>query len=70
MYGGLWRLLPGPRWFKAFVFCCLALLVVWICFEWFFPWLSDVLPFNQLTVNEPTPDPSELVGQLSSPPPE
>ena len=64
MYGALWRAVPGPSWFKAFVFLCLLLAVTWVCFEFFFPWLSTVLPFNELTVGdaEITPVPG-----LSSP---
>ena len=58
MYGGLWRLIPGPRWFKAFVVLCLILGVLLVCIEWFFPWMSEVLPINELTVE--SPDPSTL----------
>lgn len=52
MYGALWRHLPGPKWFRAFTLLCLALIAVWACFEYLFPWMSDVLPFNELTVEE------------------
>ena len=54
MYGALWRVIPGPRWFKAFILVCFILLILWLCVEYFFPWLSEVLPFNELTIEEPT----------------
>ncbi|MDR3202525.1 MAG: hypothetical protein LBT54_05275 [Bifidobacteriaceae bacterium] len=59
MYGALWRALPGPRWFRVFLLCALLLGAVFVCFEYFYPWLSTVLPFNELTVEgSPAPDPS------------
>jgi hypothetical protein len=37
----------------------LVLAVVYVCFEHFYPWLSQVLPFNELTVeNGPTGTPT------------
>ncbi|MDR1151629.1 MAG: hypothetical protein LBK72_03990 [Bifidobacteriaceae bacterium] len=54
MYGALWRHLPGPKWFRAFTLLCLLLVAVWACFEYFFPWLSGMLPLNELTVEEDT----------------
>ena len=59
MYGALFRIIPGPRWFGVFVMACLALLVVWLCVEFLFPWISSVLPFNELTFDETvTPQPT------------
>ncbi|MCL2787100.1 MAG: hypothetical protein FWD59_01165 [Micrococcales bacterium] len=60
MYAALWRTIPGPSWFRVFVLLCLALVAVWACFQFLFPWLSTVLPFNELTVSDgemtPLPD--------------
>ena len=61
MYGALWRALPGPRWFRAFVLFCLFLALMWFCIEVFFPWLSTVLPFNELTVDNPGPTSEPLM---------
>ncbi|MDR1428365.1 MAG: hypothetical protein LBJ08_11525 [Bifidobacteriaceae bacterium] len=67
MYGALWRILPGPRWFRAFALLCLALLAVWACFQYLFPWMSDVLPFNELTVEEGTDTVEESLGAILAP---
>jgi sortase A len=66
MYGALWRVLPGPRWFRAFTLLCLALVAVWACFEYLFPWMSDVLPFNELTVEEDLVD--DALAAFTAPP--
>jgi hypothetical protein len=52
MYGLLWRVLPGPRWARALTLVVLALAVVAACFEWVFPVLAPVMPFNDTTVGE------------------
>ncbi|AKT50839.1 hypothetical protein [Arsenicicoccus sp. oral taxon 190] len=53
MYSLLWRALPGPAWLRALLCLLLAAVVVWVCFTWVFPWLADLMPFNDQTV-EPT----------------
>lgn len=50
MYAALWRALPGPAWLRALLCLALVALVVWVCFQWFFPWLATVMPFNDQTV--------------------
>lgn len=50
MYGYLWRILPGPTPVKALLALLLFLLVVVVLFEWVFPWLTPLLPFNDVTV--------------------
>lgn len=50
MYGALWRALPGPWWVRLFLLLVMAAAVVWVCFEWAFPWLSEYLQLNENTV--------------------
>jgi membrane protein implicated in regulation of membrane protease activity len=50
MYGALWRALPGPAWLRLVFLLLLAAAVVWVCFEWVFPWLSEYLQLNENTV--------------------
>lgn len=50
MYGFIWRLLPGPTAVKALLALALFALVVLVLFEWVFPWLAPLLPFNDVTV--------------------
>lgn len=46
MYASLWRRLPGPRPVKALFALALAAAVVFVCFQWVFPWVADRLPVN------------------------
>ena len=50
MYAALWRALPGPRWLKAVEALVLLVLVVAVLFQWVFPAVSPLLPFNDNTV--------------------
>ena len=38
MYGWIWRHLPGPRWVRAIIALILTAAVVFILFQWVFPW--------------------------------
>ncbi|RKR76210.1 hypothetical protein [Frondihabitans australicus] len=41
----LWRLLPGPVWFRLLLMLALAAAAVWALFDIVFPWIaSDLLP--------------------------
>lgn len=50
MYGLLWRAIPGPWFVKALV--CLALLVgvFFLLMEVVFPWVSTMMPYNEVAV--------------------
>ncbi|WP_043501156.1 hypothetical protein [Georgenia sp. SUBG003] len=50
MYAAIWRLLPGPRWFKAVEALVLALAVVWALFTWVFPWIAQTYGVLDTTV--------------------
>ena len=50
MYGAIWRVLPGPTWFKAIEALILVLAVVAALFLWVFPAVAPLLPFDQQTV--------------------
>jgi hypothetical protein len=67
VYGALWRHLPGPKWFRAFILIILLLAAVYLCFEYFYPWLSAHLPFNELTVEEgAVPEPSVITTTITT----
>lgn len=51
MYGWIWRHLPGNAWVKAVCSLALTLGVVFVLFQWVFPWAEPLLPFNDATVN-------------------
>lgn len=52
MYAALWRILPGPRWLKALEALVLVALVVATLFQWVFPAIAPLLPFNDNTVGD------------------
>jgi hypothetical protein len=51
MYSLIWRHLPGSTWVKAAISLVLILAVVFVLFQWVFPWAEPLLPFNNVTVN-------------------
>ncbi len=51
MYLWIWRRLPGNVWVRAIISLVLVLAVVFVLFQWVFPWAEPLLPFNNVTVN-------------------
>ncbi|UUU32595.1 hypothetical protein JIX56_23345 [Streptomyces sp. CA-210063] len=52
MYGWIWRHLPGNAGLKALFSIVLTLAVVYVLFQYVFPWAEPLLPFNDVTVND------------------
>ncbi|MEE6272017.1 hypothetical protein [Georgenia wangjunii] len=52
MYGLVWRVLPGPVWFRAMLALALIVGVVYVCFTWLFPEIAPYMPFNEMTLEE------------------
>lgn len=52
MYGWIWRHLPGGTWARAAICAVLALAVVYLLFQYVFPWAEPLLPFSDVTVDE------------------
>lgn len=50
IYGWLWRHLPGPIWAKYMGAAIAIFVVVVVLFQWVFPWIEPLLPFEQQTV--------------------
>ncbi|GAA1955255.1 hypothetical protein [Microbacterium deminutum] len=50
MYGALWRVLPGPWWVRALILAILAAAVLYGLFFYVFPWLSELLIPQEVTV--------------------
>jgi hypothetical protein len=51
MYGWIWRHLPGNAWVRAGISLVLMLAVVYLLFQYIFPWAEPLLPFNDVTVD-------------------
>lgn len=53
MYGALWRIIPGPAWFRVFILLVLLAGVLAACFLWFFPdVVAPRMPFNDGTMTD------------------
>jgi hypothetical protein len=52
MYSALWRVLPGPTWARVLMLVLSATILVLVLFEWVFPWISEMLPYQEQTVSE------------------
>jgi hypothetical protein len=52
MYGFIWRLLPGNTLVKSIIALLLALGVVYVLFQYVFPWAEPLLPFSNVTVDQ------------------
>lgn len=51
MYGWIWRHLPGNAFVRALFSLVLVLAVVYVLFQYVFPWAEPLLPFNDVTVD-------------------
>ncbi|WP_062209667.1 hypothetical protein [Streptomyces sp. NBRC 109706] len=52
MYGWIWRHLPGNTLVRSVLSLILALGVVYLLFQYVFPWAEPLLPFNNVTVDD------------------
>lgn len=50
MYGLLWRALPGPRPVKLLFVLILIAAVFLLLMEVVFPWVSTLMPYNDVAV--------------------
>lgn len=51
MYSALWNLLPGPRWSRVVTLVLAAAAIIIVLFQWVFPWVSSILPYQETTVS-------------------
>lgn len=51
MYSWIWRHLPGNGWVRALISLVLITAVVYVLFQYVFPWAEPLLPFNDVTVD-------------------
>ena len=52
MYAALWRILPGPTWFKVVQVFALFLLACAVLLIWVFPAVEPHLPFDRIVIGE------------------
>ena len=51
MYGALWRILPGPVWWRIVQLIILVTVVLFLLVAFVFPWLNGWINVNEVTVN-------------------
>ena len=52
MYGALWRVLPGPWWLRLLLLLVLLAAVLFVLVEWVFPFVNELVPAPDVTVEE------------------
>lgn len=50
MYAALWHALPGPPWVKWIITAVIAVAVFLLLMEVVFPWVSSLMPYNDVAV--------------------
>lgn len=50
MYRALWNLLPGPTAVKVVLVLAIAVGVFCLLMEVIFPWVSTIMPYNDVAV--------------------
>jgi hypothetical protein len=50
MYAALWRVLPGPAWVRVLILIALAAAVLYGLFFSVFPWISEFVNPQEVTV--------------------
>lgn len=52
MYAALWRALPGPVWLKVLIVAVLVAGILWALAYHVFPWVSNTVLPQDVTVRE------------------
>lgn len=52
MYGALWRLLPGPVWFRIILLLILIAVALWALVTWVFPWVETIVDNQEVTIDQ------------------
>lgn len=52
MYSWIWRHLPGNTWVRSAISLALVLAIIFLLFQYVFPWAEPLLPFSDVTVDE------------------
>lgn len=52
MYAAIWRILPGPTWFRVLLVLLLLAAAVYALFTWVFPAVQELIDSTDVTVEE------------------
>jgi hypothetical protein len=52
IFPAIWNLLPGARWLRAIVLVVVLAAIVWLLFEYVFPWVSETFGIQDQSVGD------------------
>ncbi|MFC9917238.1 hypothetical protein [Agromyces binzhouensis] len=52
VYAALWRILPGPAWFRVILVLAILAGVIFVLFTWVFPWVDGIVNPIDVTVEQ------------------
>ena len=52
IFPAIWRALPGPRWLKAVTLVVALAVIVWLLFQYVFPWITLTFGIQDQSVGE------------------
>jgi uncharacterized BrkB/YihY/UPF0761 family membrane protein len=52
IFPAIWRALPGPRWLKTVTLVVALAVIVWLLFQYVFPWITLTFGIQDQSVGE------------------
>jgi len=52
IFPAIWGALPGPRWVRALILAAALAAVLWLLFDYVFPWISVTFGIQDQSVGE------------------
>jgi uncharacterized BrkB/YihY/UPF0761 family membrane protein len=52
IFPAIWGILPGPRWVRALILVAALAAIVWLLFQYVFPWVSVTFGIQDQNVGE------------------
>jgi uncharacterized BrkB/YihY/UPF0761 family membrane protein len=52
IFPAIWNVLPGPRWLRAIVLVIILAAIVWVLFEYVFPWVAETFNIQEQSVGD------------------
>ena len=52
IFPAVWNLLPGPRWVRAILLAAALAGIIWVLFEYVFPWVSVTFGIQDQNVGD------------------
>ncbi|MCR6712167.1 MAG: hypothetical protein NVV57_05485 [Demequina sp.] len=52
IFPAIWAILPGPRWVKALTLTIALAAIVFVLFQWVFPWVSVTFNIQDQSVGD------------------